>query len=55
MEQQAYLINAEQIQIGLIESRKCGFIDVQLQKLASTFHLITRGLYFKKARALFNF
>ena len=58
MEQHANLINAEQIQAGLIKPRKrikCELADAQLQQLASNFHLITRDLYFKRARALVNF
>ena len=58
MEQHANLINAEQIQAGLIKPRKrikYELADAQLQQLTSNFHLITRDLYFKRARALFNF
>ena len=58
MEQHANLINAEQIQAGLIKLRKCikyELADAHLQQLASNFHLITRDLYFKRARILFNF
>ena len=58
MEQHANLINAEQIQAGLIKPRKrikYELADAHLQQLASNFHLITRDLYFKIARALFNF
>ena len=58
MEQHANLINAEQIPAGLIKPRKrikYELADAQLQQLASNFYLITRDLYFKRARALFNF
>ena len=58
MEQHTNLINAEQIQAGLIKPRKrikYELADAQLQQLASSFHLITRDLYFKRARALVNF
>ncbi|CAF2617287.1 unnamed protein product [Rotaria sp. Silwood2] len=58
MEQHANLITAEQLQAGRVKIRKrvkYEYLDEQLQQLASTFHLITRDLYFKRARALFNF
>ncbi|CAF3151709.1 unnamed protein product, partial [Rotaria sp. Silwood2] len=58
MEQHANLITAEQLQAGHVKVRKrvkYEHLDEQLQQLASTFHLITRDLYFKRARALFNF
>ena len=58
MEQHANLINDEQIQAELIKPRKrikYELADVQLQQLASNFHLITRDFHFKRARALFNF
>ena len=57
MEQHANLINAEQIQAGLIKPReriKYELAYAQLQQLSSNFHLIIRDLYFKRARALIN-
>lgn len=49
---------AEQLQSGSMKLRrraKYERLDEQLQELASSFHIITRDLYFKRARALFHF
>ena len=49
---------AEQLQAGLVKLRKrvkYERLDEQLQQLISTFHVTPRHLYFKRARALFNF
>ncbi|CAF4772830.1 unnamed protein product [Rotaria socialis] len=58
MEQHATLVMAEQLQAGLVKKVKrvkYELLDEQLQQLASSFDLIPRDLYFKRARALFNF
>ncbi len=58
MEQHVTLILAEQLQAGLVKLKKrvkYEFIDEKLQILASTFYVIPRDIYFKRARALFNF
>ncbi|CAM4842293.1 unnamed protein product, partial [Rotaria magnacalcarata] len=58
MEQHATLVMAEQLQAGLakkVKRVKYELLDEQLQQLASSFDLIPRDLYFKRARALFNF
>jgi hypothetical protein len=58
MEQHATLILGEQLQAGLVKLNKWvkyELIDEKLQILASTFYVIPRDIYFKRARALFNF
>jgi hypothetical protein len=58
MEQHATLILAEQLQAGLVKLKKrvkYEFIDRKLQMLPSTFYVIPRDIYFKRARALSNF
>lgn len=58
MEQHATLIMGEQLQAGRMKIRKRAKyeqLDEQLQELVSSFHSIPRDLYFKRARALFNF
>ena len=58
MEQHAALIMAEQLQAGLVKKVKrvkYELLDEQLQQLASSFDFIPRDVYFKRARALFNF
>ena len=58
MEQHANLILGEQAQAGLIKLQKrvrYELLDEKLQILASSFSLITRDIYFKRARALFHF
>ena len=57
-EKYATLILGEQLQAGLVKIKKrikYELIDEKLQILASTFHVIPRDIYFKRARALFNF
>ncbi len=57
-EQHATLILAEQLQAGLVKLKrriKYEFIDEKLQILALTFYVIPRDIYFRRARALFNF
>ncbi|CAF3455161.1 unnamed protein product [Rotaria sp. Silwood1] len=57
-EQHATLIMAEQLRSGSMKLRrraKYELIDEQLQQLASSFYIITRDMYFKRARALFHF
>jgi hypothetical protein len=52
------LIMVEQLESGLMKLRrraKYELLDEQLQELASSFDIITRDLYFKRARALFHF
>ncbi len=58
MEQHASLIMGEKLQAGQVKLRKrtkYEHLDAQLQQLVSSFHVITRDMYFKRARALFNF
>ncbi|CAF1311055.1 unnamed protein product [Rotaria sordida] len=58
VEQHANLITGEQLQAGLVKLRKrvkYELLDEQLQRFTSTFHVTTRDMYFKRARALFNF
>ena len=58
MEQHANLIMAEKLQAGQVKLRKRAqyeLLDEKLQQLVSSFDLITRDMYFKRARALFNF
>jgi urease accessory protein UreH len=58
MEQHASLILGEQLQAGLVKITKrvkYELTDEKLQILASTFDVIPRNIYFKRARALFNF
>jgi hypothetical protein len=58
MEQHASLIMGGKLQAGQVKLRKrekYERLDEQLQQLVSTFHFITRDMYFKRARALFNF
>ncbi len=58
MEQHATLILGEQIQAGLVKQKKriqYELLDEKLQLLASTYYVIPRDIYFKRARALFNF
>jgi len=58
MEQHSTLILAEQLQQGLVKLRKrtsYKLLDEKLQLLVSTFHVTTTDIYFKRARALFNF
>jgi hypothetical protein len=58
MEQHATLIMGEQLQAGQMKVRKrvkYERLNEQLQQLVSTFDSVPRDLYFKRARALFNF
>ena len=58
MEQHATSIMAEQLQTGLMKLRrraKYERLDEQLQRLVSSFDLISRDMYFKQARVLFHF
>jgi len=58
MEQQANLIMGDKLQSGQVKQRKRAKyerLDEQLQQLVSSFHLIARDVYFKRARALFHF
>jgi hypothetical protein len=58
MEQHGTLIMAEQLQSGLMKLQrraKYEMLDKQLQKLISNFYILTRDMYFKRARALFHF
>ena len=57
MEQHANLIMAEKLQteeMDLKETCKYELLDGQLQQLVSSFHLITRDIYFNRARTLLN-
>ncbi|CAF3351816.1 unnamed protein product [Rotaria socialis] len=58
IEQHSNLILAEQLEAGVVKTRKrikYEMLNEQLQQLASNFYLLPRDIYFKKARALFNF
>ena len=58
MEQHATLIMGEKLQAGQVKLRRRAQyerLDEQLQQLVSSFHLFTRDMYYKRARALFNF
>ena len=58
MEQHATLILGEQLQAGLVKRKKrikYELIDEKLQILASSFYVIPRDIYFKRARAISNF
>ena len=58
MEQHATSIMAEQFHAGLMKLRrraKYERLHEQLQQLVSLFDLISRDMYFKRARALFHF
>lgn len=58
MEQHATLIAGEKLQAGqLILRRRVKYeeLDEQPQQLVSSFHLTARDIYFKRARALFQF
>jgi hypothetical protein len=49
---------AERLQAGLVKlARRAAYeyLDEQLQQLVASFHLKTVDMYFKSARALFNF
>jgi hypothetical protein len=49
---------AEQLRSGKMKLRrraKYELIDEQLQQLVSSFYIIPRDMYFKRARALFHF
>ncbi|CAF2128971.1 unnamed protein product [Rotaria magnacalcarata] len=58
IEQHSNLILAEQLEAGIVKTRKrikYEMLNEQLQQLASNFYLLPRDIYFKRARALFNF
>ena len=58
MEQHAISIMAEQLQAALMKLRRRAryeHSDEQWQQLVSSFDLINRNMYFKRARALFHF
>ncbi|CAF2126223.1 unnamed protein product [Rotaria magnacalcarata] len=58
IEQHSNLILAEQLEAGVVKTRKrikYEMLNEQLQQLASNFYLLPRDIYFKRARALFNF
>ena len=48
----------EKLQAGQVKLKKRGqyeLLGAKLQQLVSSFDLITRDMYFERARALFNF
>lgn len=58
VEQHATIITGEKLLAGQLKLRrriKYEQLDEQLQQLVSSFHVTARDVYFKRARALFNF